>query len=105
MDKSCLHSAFILDVYKRQEQMSQALDSPLTGEEQGELEAHLACCPACRADWAALRELHQAMGELEETPVPEGFADRVMAVSYTHLGPVRGPPGLCDGDRKDRGHR
>ena len=35
------------------EQMSQALDSPLTGEEQGELEAHLACCPACRADWAA----------------------------------------------------
>lgn len=60
------------------EQMSQALDSPLTGEEQGELEAHLACCPACRADWAALRELHQAMGELEETPVPEGFADRVM---------------------------
>ena len=33
------------------EQMSQALDSPLTGEEQGELEAHLACCPACRADW------------------------------------------------------
>ena len=47
------------------EQMSQALDSPLTGEEQGELEAHLACCPACRADWAALRELHQAMGELE----------------------------------------
>ena len=58
--------------------MSQALDSPLTGEEQGELEAHLACCPACRADWAALRELHQAMGELEETPVPEGFADRVM---------------------------
>ena len=58
------------------EQMSQALDSPLTGEEQG---AHLACCPACRADWAALRELHQAMGELEETPVPEGFADRVLA--------------------------
>ena len=50
------------------EQMSQALDGPLTGEEQGELEAHLACCPACRADWAALRELHQAMGELEETP-------------------------------------
>ena len=49
------------------EQMSQALDGPLTGEEQGELEAHLACCPACRADWAALRELHQAMGELEET--------------------------------------
>lgn len=57
------------------EQMSQALDGPLTGEEQGELEAHLACCPACRADWAALRELHQAM---EETPAPEGFADRVM---------------------------
>ena len=55
------------------EQMSQALDSPLTGEEQGELEAHLACCPACRADWAALRELHQAMGELEETPVPRYF--------------------------------
>ena len=54
------------------EQMSQALDGPLTGEEQGELEAHLACCPACRADWAALRELHQAMGELEETPAPEG---------------------------------
>ena len=56
------------------EQMSQALDGPLTGEERGELEAHLAGCPACRTDWAALRELHQAMGELEETPAPEGFA-------------------------------
>lgn len=60
------------------EQMSQALDGPLTGEERGELEAHLAGCPACRTDWAALRELHQAMGELEETPAPEGFADLVM---------------------------
>ncbi|MBS7219726.1 MAG: zf-HC2 domain-containing protein, partial [Oscillospiraceae bacterium] len=60
------------------EQMSQALDGPLTGEEQGELEAHLASCPGCREDWAALRELHQAMGDLEETQAPEGFAGRVM---------------------------
>jgi anti-sigma factor RsiW len=68
----------VLSCEEALEQMSQALDSPLTEAEQGALEAHLAGCPACRADWAALRELHQAMGELEETPAPEGFADRVM---------------------------
>lgn len=55
------------------EQMSQALDSPLTGEEQGELEAHLACCPACRADWAALRELHQAWGSWRRLRCPRAL--------------------------------
>lgn len=74
------------------EQMSQALDGPLTGEERGELEAHLAGCPACRADWEALRELHQAMGELEETPAPEGFADRVMERVREESGPAKVVP-------------
>lgn len=71
------------------EQMSQALDGLLTEAEREALEAHLAGCPACRADWAALVELHQAMGELEETPAPEGFADRVMERIREEARPAR----------------
>ena len=31
--------------------ISARLDGELTGEEERELEAHLACCPACRSFW------------------------------------------------------
>ncbi|MFR4336050.1 MAG: zf-HC2 domain-containing protein [Lawsonibacter sp.] len=55
------------------EQMSQALDSPLTGEEQGELEAHLACCPACRADWAALRSCIRPWGSWRRLRCPRAL--------------------------------
>lgn len=60
------------------ELISAALDGALTGEEQTELEEHLADCPACSALFAELSGLHTAAGQLGEVPAPAGFAHRVM---------------------------
>lgn len=61
------------------EQISRGLDGDLTAQEQTALEEHLAACPQCRALARELTELHQIMGELEETPAPDTLAPSVMA--------------------------
>lgn len=53
-------------------------DGELSDEEERELEEHLAACPDCRAAGAQLAALRDAFPELEEVPVPEGFAQGVM---------------------------
>ena len=58
--------------------ISARLDGELTGEEERELEAHLACCPACRALESQLAAIHTAFPQVEEIPAPEGFAQGVM---------------------------
>lgn len=55
-----------------------ALDGELSGEEERELEAHMAVCPDCRAAGAQLAALQGAFSELEEDVPPEGFAQGVM---------------------------
>lgn len=60
------------------ELLSARLDGVLTGEEEQELEEHLAVCPDCRAAGAQLAALREAFPELEEVQVPEGFAQGVM---------------------------
>lgn len=60
------------------ELLSARLDSALTGEEERELEAHLAVCPECRAAEAQLAELRTGFAGLEEVPAPEGFTQGVM---------------------------
>ena len=60
------------------ELLSARLDGALTGEEERELEEHLAICPGCRAVGAQLAALQGAFPELEETPAPEGFTQGVM---------------------------
>lgn len=60
------------------ELLSARLDGVLTGEEERELETHLAVCPGCRAAGAQLAALQGAFPELEESEVPEGFAQGVM---------------------------
>ncbi len=60
------------------ELLSARLDGALTGEEERELEFHLAVCPGCRAAGAQLAALQGAFPELEEIEAPEGFAQGVM---------------------------
>lgn len=60
------------------ELLSARLDGMTTSEEERELEAHLAVCPACRALESQLAAIHAAFPELEEIPAPEGFAQTVM---------------------------
>ncbi len=60
------------------ELLSARLDGFLSAEEEGELDAHLAVCPDCRAAGAQLAALQGAFSELEEVEAPEGFAQGVM---------------------------
>ncbi len=60
------------------ELLSARLDGFLSAEEEGELDAHLAGCPDCRAAGAQLAALQGAFAELEEVEAPEGFAQGVM---------------------------
>ena len=59
------------------ELISRRLDGDLEPEEAGELESHLAACPACRALAAELESVHAVMPELEEE-VPEGLHQAIM---------------------------
>lgn len=58
--------------------LSVRLDEELTEQEERELEAHLAVCPACRAWESQLAAIHSAFPQVEEVPAPEGFAQGVM---------------------------
>lgn len=74
------------------EQISRGLDGDLSPQEQAALEEHLAACPQCRALARELAELHQLMGELEETSAPDTLAPGVMAAIRREKRPV--PLGL-----------
>lgn len=47
------------------------------------MEGHLESCPACRQDLAKLRRLEDLLVAASPPPVPEGFADRVVAQART----------------------
>lgn len=58
--------------------ISAFLDRELSGDEKVEVAEHLAACPVCQRYFDDLVAIHDVL-EREEAPVPEGFADRVMA--------------------------
>lgn len=58
--------------------ISAFLDGELSGDEKAEVAEHLAACPVCQRYFDDLVAIHDVL-EREEAPVPEGFADRVMA--------------------------
>lgn len=60
------------------ELLSARLDGVLTEAEERALEEHQSGCPDCRAAGAQLAALQSAFDELEDIPVPEGFARGVM---------------------------
>lgn len=62
-----------------QQLMSQSLDGALSPREQQTLEGHLAQCAQCRSLYRQLQQIHSALSEWEEQPVPDGFTQGVMA--------------------------
>ena len=58
-------------------QFSALIDGVLTAAEAAEVEAHVAGCPACRADLAQLRATVTLVREVEPVQVPDGFAAAV----------------------------
>jgi hypothetical protein len=58
-------------------QFSALIDGVLTADEAAEVEAHVAGCPACRADLAQLRATVTLVREVEPVQVPDGFAAAV----------------------------
>lgn len=60
-----------------EELCSAAVDHALTEQEQKELDAHLAECPACRAYLEELRVMRELWKELE-TPMPPALHEKIM---------------------------
>ena len=65
------------DEYK--EKLSAFLDGELTDAERDDVLTHLETCAACRTHLAELTALHDALSDMEDVDVPEGFADGVLA--------------------------
>lgn len=59
--------------------ISARLDSHLTAQEEGELNAHLQQCPACRAIAQDLAGLHSVLSDLGEADAPAELSQTVMS--------------------------
>ena len=59
--------------------ISDFLDGELSAEDRAEVAEHLASCPACQQYFDDLVAMHDAFDQIEEVPVPEGFAEQLMA--------------------------
>lgn len=68
--KYCEEFAALLDPY---------LDGELTGEEAARVQSHLESCPGCRRYVDEALAIRAAFPDAEDTVVPEGFAESVMA--------------------------
>lgn len=73
MDKVmvCEHSDRISEL------MSMALDKQLLAEDRRRLDRHLASCPACQAEWQAMKQVSSLFEQAPMIGPPLGFAVRV----------------------------
>ena len=55
------------------------VDGELSPDEMARVQAHLDACPACRAYVDDALAIRAAFPDAEDTPVPDGFAESVMA--------------------------
>lgn len=78
--KYCDEFAALLDLY---------MDGELSPEEMARVQAHLDACPGCRAYVDDALAIRAAFPDVEETEVPEGFSDGVMAVIRAEAAPQR----------------
>jgi putative zinc finger protein len=60
------------------ELFSARVDEALPPDEAAHLDAHLAGCPECRAEWARFERTVSLVQGLEPARAPVGFADRVL---------------------------
>ena len=65
------------------------LDEELSAGTVEKVERHLAVCPACRAEAAALRRLTQAVGSLSDPAPSHPLRARVLAQASADLQPSR----------------
>ena len=68
--KYCENFAALLDPF---------VDGELSPDEMARVQAHLDGCPACRAYVDDALAIRAAFPDAEDTPVPDGFAESVMA--------------------------
>ena len=68
--KYCENFAALLDPF---------VDGELSPDEMARVQAHLDACPACRAYMDDALAIRAAFPDAEDTPVPDGFAESVMA--------------------------
>ena len=68
--KSCENFAALLDPF---------VDGELSPDEMARVQAHLDGCPACRAYVDDALAIRASFPDAEDTPVPDGFAESVMA--------------------------
>ena len=68
--KYCEHFAALLDPF---------VDGELSPDEMARVQAHLDGCPACRAYVDDALAIRASFPDAEDTPVPDGFAESVMA--------------------------
>ena len=80
--KYCEEYAALLDAY---------FDGECTHEEAEQVRAHITVCPGCRAYLNELALLRDAFPDGEDTEVPEGFADGVMAAIRADAAPQKRP--------------
>lgn len=59
--------------------ISAFLDGELSEAERADVAEHLAACPGCQRYFDDLVAMHDAFGQEEDAPVPEGFGEGVMA--------------------------
>lgn len=78
--KICEEYASLLDPF---------IDGELAGDEAARVREHLASCPACAAYAADAMAIRAAFGDIDETEVPEGLADGVMAAIRAHAVPQK----------------
>lgn len=76
--KYCDDYAALLDLF---------IDGELSPAEMADVQAHLDACPGCRAYVDDVLALRAAFPDLEDTEVPEGFAEGVMAAVRAQAAP------------------
>ena len=80
--KYCEDFAALLDLW---------LDGELPPEEMVRVQAHLNECPACRAYVDDALAIRASFPQAEDTPVPDGFAEGVMAAIRAQAAPRKKP--------------
>jgi anti-sigma factor RsiW len=71
-----------LDLYTQQE---------LAPSIQEQIEAHLSRCERCQQELRRLRRLEELLASTQSPPMPEGFAERVLAQARSKVSPACGP--------------
>lgn len=81
----------LFERHPRQE-LSAYLDNELASPRIEALEAHLASCPTCHAELAALRNLKSQLAALPESPAPRSFALTPQMAQRPATEPARARP-------------